>query len=302
MDVWALGVAMHALLTGTWPFDNEDDDELMDAIIACDLDFNAGEAWADISVGARDLLGGLLDPDPKHRLTAAQALEHVWFTGQARNTSARLHHVHARLGALAGSSRQHPERRFRPGSPLVRQGVSSEEVFMITAGECEVVVNTTVDRGSGEATREVPVEAPVVTADTAEAADDDGEKEAAETEAATAKVSRAPPREQHLGLPQPQPRKSTSGTWTIVGRRRKGNLVGELPHDSAAASLDISSTPVAAATTSTDTPAAALSARFGSSAASTGPVPSAPSPPPAPPSAVTVIAKTEVGCGDWPAL
>ena len=38
VDVWALGVAMHALLTGTWPFDDEDEDALMDQIIECDLD------------------------------------------------------------------------------------------------------------------------------------------------------------------------------------------------------------------------------------------------------------------------
>jgi serine/threonine protein kinase len=108
VDVWALGVAMHALLTGTWPFDNEDEDELMDSIIECDLDFDEGEEWAGISPEAKDLLGGLLDPNPKHRLSAAQALEHAWFTGQRQNTSERLHHVHARLDALVGSSRQHP--------------------------------------------------------------------------------------------------------------------------------------------------------------------------------------------------
>ena len=112
VDVWALGVAMHALLTGTWPFDNEDEDELMDSIIECDLNFDEGEEWAGISPEAKDLMGGLLDPNPKHRLSAAQALEHAWFTGQPQNTSERLHHVHARLDALVGSSRQHPVRIF----------------------------------------------------------------------------------------------------------------------------------------------------------------------------------------------
>jgi CRP-like cAMP-binding protein len=45
--------------------------------------------------------------------------------------------VHARLDALAASSRQHPERRFRPGASLAVAGEPSEEVFMITSGWCE---------------------------------------------------------------------------------------------------------------------------------------------------------------------
>ena len=122
VDVWALGVAMHVLLTGAWPFDDEDEDELMDAIIECDLDFDEGEEWEWISPRAKDLLRGLLEPNPKHRLTAAQALEHEWFTAQPGNATERLHHVHARLDALVGSSRQHPERRFRPGGRARHRG------------------------------------------------------------------------------------------------------------------------------------------------------------------------------------
>ena len=82
VDVWALGVAMHALLTarapargstrrvmsthththtiivitptalyaaGTWPFDSEDDDELMDLIIEAEVDLE-GEAEVEEEV------------------------------------------------------------------------------------------------------------------------------------------------------------------------------------------------------------------------------------------------------------
>ena len=170
VDVWALGVAMHVLLTGAWPFDDEDEDELMDAIIECDLDFDEGEEWEWISPQAKDLLRGLLEPNPKHRLTAAQALEHEWFTAQPGNTTERLHHVHSRLDALVGSSRQHPERRFRPGAALATAGKPSEEVFVVTAGECEVFA---------------PATGPL----------------------------------------------AKPGARTRVGRRRKGNLVGEIPRD-----------------------------------------------------------------------
>ena len=142
VDVWALGVAMHVLLTGAWPFDNEDEDELMDSIIACDLDFDgpdAPEEFSWISPDAKDLLRGLLEPNPKHRLTAAQAVEHAWFTGQKEHRAGQLRHVHARLDALAGSSWQHPERRFKRGAELVGVGAASTEVFVVTSGECDAL-------------------------------------------------------------------------------------------------------------------------------------------------------------------
>jgi serine/threonine protein kinase len=145
VDVWALGVAMHALLTGVWPFDDEDEDELMAKIIACELDFegpSAPEEFSWISRDAKDLLRGLLEPNPKHRVTAAQALEHAWFTGQRGNTAERLRRVHARLSALAAASRQHPERRFRPNDALASLGEPSEEVFVLTSGTCGVFAAT----------------------------------------------------------------------------------------------------------------------------------------------------------------
>jgi serine/threonine protein kinase len=135
VDVWALGVAMHVLLTNTWPFDDEDEDELFEQIIECDLDFET-EAWEGVSEIAKDLIEGLLDSRPKHRLTAAQALEHEWFTGQSSHTSDRLHNMHARLDSLISISNQPPERRFKDGEYITRQGDPSIEFFIIIAGEC----------------------------------------------------------------------------------------------------------------------------------------------------------------------
>jgi len=135
VDVWALGVAMHVLLTNTWPFDDEDEDELFEQIIECDLDFET-EAWEGVSEVAKDLIEGLLDSRPKHRLTAAQALEHEWFTGQSSHTSDRLHNMHARLDSLISISNQPPERRFKDGEYITRQGDPSIEFFIIIAGEC----------------------------------------------------------------------------------------------------------------------------------------------------------------------
>ena len=135
VDVWALGIAMHVLLTNTWPFDDDDEDELYEQIIECDLDFET-EEWESVSDVAKDLIEGLLDPNPKRRLTAAQALEHAWFTGQASHTSDTLHNLHTRLDGLISISHQPPERRFKSGELITRQGDPATEFFIITAGEC----------------------------------------------------------------------------------------------------------------------------------------------------------------------
>jgi serine/threonine protein kinase len=55
----------------------------MESIIQCDIRSMLGpaeEEWAGVSAEAKDLVLGLLEPHPKRRLTAAQALEHAWFT------------------------------------------------------------------------------------------------------------------------------------------------------------------------------------------------------------------------------
>ena len=135
VDVWALGVAMHVLLTHTWPFDDDDEDELYEQIVDCDLDFET-EVFENVSDDAKDLIQGLLDPNPKRRLTAAQALEHAWFTGQATHTSNALHNMHTRLDSLISITRQPAERRFKDGDLVTRQGDTSKEFFIITAGEC----------------------------------------------------------------------------------------------------------------------------------------------------------------------
>ena len=94
--------------------------------------------WADVSDTAKDLLQGLLEPNPKRRLTAAQALEHAWFTGQKSHTSDTLHRTHARLDGLISVSRQPPERRFKSGDYITRQGETISEFFIIKSGECEL--------------------------------------------------------------------------------------------------------------------------------------------------------------------
>ncbi|KAK3237193.1 hypothetical protein CYMTET_52709, partial [Cymbomonas tetramitiformis] len=140
VDLWAMGVGLYMLLSGEFPFEDEDEDELERQIISAELDLTTPE-WDSISPEAKDLVRGLLNPDPKKRLSAADALEHAWFTGHQSHDAATLSHAHLRLRELAASTRL-PVKHFAPGEFLIRQGERNrgKAVFLIKSGECEVLL------------------------------------------------------------------------------------------------------------------------------------------------------------------
>ncbi|KAI9023938.1 kinase-like domain-containing protein [Hyaloraphidium curvatum] len=78
-DVWAAGCVAHELLCGSHPFSvGEEGDsllELYERIVASNLEV---PDW--LPPGARDLLSGLLHPDPALRTSAADALAHPWLS------------------------------------------------------------------------------------------------------------------------------------------------------------------------------------------------------------------------------
>jgi len=78
-DLWSCGVVMHVLLAGFLP---EAEVLMGDEIL--DLE---KEQYSGLSQRARDLLLGLLRPDPSARLTAAGALSHPWVAGNSGNSS-----------------------------------------------------------------------------------------------------------------------------------------------------------------------------------------------------------------------
>lgn len=78
VDLWAIGVITYFLLCGYTPFDREDSQEEMQAILRADYKFEPPEYWEGISPQAKDFIKKLLVVDPSQRLTAEQALHHVW--------------------------------------------------------------------------------------------------------------------------------------------------------------------------------------------------------------------------------
>eukprot|EP00826_Nyctotherus_ovalis_P052798 TRINITY_DN6763_c0_g1_i6.p1 TRINITY_DN6763_c0_g1~~TRINITY_DN6763_c0_g1_i6.p1 ORF type:complete len:573 (+),score=137.58 TRINITY_DN6763_c0_g1_i6:94-1719(+) len=84
-DVWSIGVIMFILLSGSPPFNGENDDEILESVKKGNY-LLQGKAWESISRNAKDLLRKMLTYDPKKRISAADAYQHEWFEGKEKNT------------------------------------------------------------------------------------------------------------------------------------------------------------------------------------------------------------------------
>ena len=89
VDMWSVGCVTTALLAGKSYFVNTQDSEyrrnssaaIIKAAAECNLDrLDGSSAWLDIDHNAKDFVKKLLVLDEKARLTARQALDHLWFT------------------------------------------------------------------------------------------------------------------------------------------------------------------------------------------------------------------------------
>jgi calcium-dependent protein kinase len=72
-DLWSIGVILYIMLSGKPPFSGKTDTEILLAVKSGPYTLS-GDLWKKRSEDVKDFIRGLLERDPKKRLSAKQAL------------------------------------------------------------------------------------------------------------------------------------------------------------------------------------------------------------------------------------
>jgi len=81
-DMWSVGAVMYTLLCGRPPFSGRTEKEVLQKVRLGKYDLT-GEEWQSVSEDAKDLIRMLMHMIPRARLSARQALKHVWIRKSA---------------------------------------------------------------------------------------------------------------------------------------------------------------------------------------------------------------------------
>lgn len=87
-DMWAVGVLAYILLSGLNPFSAETNQQMIDNISNAAYSYE-DESFKQVSVESLDFTDRLITKERKHRMTAAEALEHPWLTRLTEDISTR---------------------------------------------------------------------------------------------------------------------------------------------------------------------------------------------------------------------
>jgi calcium/calmodulin-dependent protein kinase I len=90
VDMWSAGVITYILLSGYPPFWAADESESLQLTLNANYDCNLkyfmlivpSPDWDTISDSAKDFIRNLIQVDPDERMTANEALNHSWITGE----------------------------------------------------------------------------------------------------------------------------------------------------------------------------------------------------------------------------
>jgi calcium-dependent protein kinase len=81
-DIWSIGVILYTMIAGMPPYQGKDETEIIAKIQKTKGAQVTNDFWKRKSPELRDLLVNLMNPDPKSRFSAQEALSHPWFNSQ----------------------------------------------------------------------------------------------------------------------------------------------------------------------------------------------------------------------------
>jgi len=105
VDYWSIGVIMYILLCGYPPFYGESDFDIATSIISRDPDMPDDE-WGHVSDRGKEVVKGLLNRDPKKRLSLDKLLDHVWKNGPEVGSEIVPRHVQMKMGTTYKAYKQ----------------------------------------------------------------------------------------------------------------------------------------------------------------------------------------------------
>lgn len=119
VDMWSIGVTTYLLLSGDTPFNGKNRQQLFKRI-SCDDPPFPEEKWDKISNEALDFVRKLLEKDPAKRLSAKQALSHMWLreieNGKTTVPQQALQNPISHSGGISESNVEIPNRKSGSGS------------------------------------------------------------------------------------------------------------------------------------------------------------------------------------------